>query len=115
MLQNNRQNCQCVTVAPVKPWRTVHTASLNGKPLVLRERGGEFLIQIDGHVLMTSREYESEKDLAGDVCRNLKSTAPRVLIGGLGVGHTLRAALDALPSKAEVTVAEISPDLVEWN
>lgn len=85
-------------------------------PLELRRRGDdEFLITIDGRVLMNGVANRSELALAELACAALPSAhRPRVLIGGLGLGLTLRAALDALPSPARVTVAELTPAVVRW-
>ncbi|HKA13602.1 MAG TPA: spermidine synthase [Myxococcota bacterium] len=63
---------------------------------------------------MTSAAHRSESELAEWVCGDLTSHHPRVLIGGLGLGYTLRAALDALPRRAAVRVAEIEPAVVAW-
>jgi len=73
-------------------------------------------IEIDGRPLMSTHEHGSEDDLGRVVAERLAGiAAPRVLIGGLGLGFTLRAALDALPKAAEVVVAELVPDVVRWN
>ncbi len=64
---------------------------------------------------MTSRMHGSEDTLATLGCRDLPPKAPRVLIGGLGMGFTLRSALDLLPADALVVVAELVPAVVEWN
>jgi spermidine synthase len=65
---------------------------------------------------MTSREHESELELARLGCARIATRpAPRVLIGGLGLGYTLRQTLDMLPPSATVVVAELLPDIVEWN
>lgn len=84
--------------------------------LELRKRGDrDFMILIDSRVLMTSYITSSELFLAESGCALIAERAkPRVLIGGLGLGFTLRAALDALPRNAKVTVAEINPKIIEW-
>ena len=65
---------------------------------------------------MSSRAHGSEDALAVLGCRRARTLArPRVLIGGLGMGFTLRAALDVLPAEALVVVAELVPAVVEWN
>jgi len=70
----------------------------------------------DGQPLMTSREHESELELARLGCAHITSRrASRVLIGGLGLGYTLRQTLDMVPPSATVVVAELLPDVVEWN
>ncbi|NIJ08132.1 spermidine synthase [Sphingomonas vulcanisoli] len=63
---------------------------------------------------MGSWESRSEEALATLVCRRLDGPASRILIGGLGMGFTLRAALDALPAGAEIVVAELVPKVVSW-
>ncbi len=84
--------------------------------LELRQRGErDFMILIDSRVLMTSYITSSELFLAETGCERISTRPnPRILIGGLGLGFTLRAALDALPRRAEVTVAELNPRIIEW-
>lgn len=97
------------------PWKVLETVTTSEGELQLRQRGGEFLIVIDGRVLMTSTERLSEEALASLACASLRGVAaPRVLIGGLGMAYTLRAALDALPANAEVVVAELTPTVEAW-
>ncbi len=98
-------------MSEVKPWQTLATAG----PLTLKSRGGEYLVLTDGKILMGSKRHGSEDELANKGCEALGMRAPKVLIGGLGFGYTLRRALDLLPSDAQVTLSEMSPDLVEWN
>ena len=72
------------------------------------------MVQVNRRVLMVNRTFQSEISLAEEAIARVES--PRhVLIGGLGFGYTLRAALDALPPTARVSVAELVPELVEWN
>jgi len=98
-----------------QPWRTLDTQETPDGPLELRRRGDDFLILISGRVLMNSRENRSEIAVAEAACRELEGhAAPLVLIGGLGMGCTLRAALDALPSTAHVLVAELNPIIERW-
>jgi len=82
----------------------------------LRRRGErDFLIAQGGRVLMNSAAHRSEQQLASAACAGLAAHArPRVLIGGLGMGFTLRAALDALPAAATVRVAELHACVVDW-
>lgn len=88
----------------------------DGGELTLNEHVSEFAILLDGQSLMSSRMHHSEDALATIGCRLAKSVArPRVLVGGLGMGFTLRAALDVLPATAEVVVSELVHDVVEWN
>ena len=97
------------------PWKTLETVATAEGKLELRQRGErEFLIVIDGRVLMTSRDRRSEEGLASHACAALTVQAPRVLIGGLGMAYTVRAALDALPPAAEVVVAELTPAVEVW-
>jgi len=96
-------------------WTTLDRVASAGGALELRRRGErEFLITVDGRVLMTSAAHRSESALAEWLCEGLASSRPRVLIGGLGMGYTLRAALDALPRAAAVRVAELEPAVVAW-
>ena len=83
--------------------------------LVLYHRDGVFQIRVNGLELMSSRGHGSEEALAQLAAAALDGRAPRVLIGGLGMGYTLRAALDALPRDASVVVAEVFRAVVEWN
>jgi spermidine synthase len=97
------------------PWKTLATEATAEGKLELRQRGeGEFLIVIDGRVLMTSRDRRSEEGLARLACAELRAPRPRVLIGGLGMAYTVRAALDALPAAAELVVAELTPAVDAW-
>jgi len=99
------------------PWKLLDSKTTAEGALELRQRGDrEFLIVIDGRVLMTSRDRRSEQGLAVLACGALpgRASAPRVLIGGLGMAYTVRAALDALPAAAEVVVAELTPAVLAW-
>lgn len=88
----------------------------DGRKLTLYHRHGDFYIDLDNEQLMSTRDHGSEDALADIACSDLPTRKkPRVLIGGLGLGFTLRAALSALPPGAEVVVAEIFPIVVEWN
>jgi spermidine synthase len=100
----------------VKPWRTIASVATADGALELRQRGPlDFLIVIAGRVLMTSAARRSEEDLATLACGAVAARPrPRVLIGGLGMAYTLRAALDALPAAAEVVVAELTREVVDW-
>jgi spermidine synthase len=101
----------------MKPWETLETATApDGSPLRLDRRDDEYVLRMGGHVLMSSRQHESEEALAREACARLSSRAEaRVLVGGLGFGYTVRAALDALGPGAKVVVAELLPQLVTWN
>lgn len=88
----------------------------DGGELVLFEHAGVFTIRVNGRELMSSRSFTSEKTIATLGCAQIQNRRrPRVLIGGLGLGFTLRATLDALQPDAEVVVAEIFPAVVQWN
>lgn len=98
----------------MKPWKTLATAATDEGPLELRQRGDkEFLLVIGGRILMTSHERTSEERLATLACA-LLGASPRILIGGLGMAYTLRAALDALPTDARIDVAELVPEVEQW-
>jgi spermidine synthase len=99
-----------------RAWQRLDRVDTDEGVLELRMRGdSDFLILVDGRVLMQSVAHRSEVELAVVACRPLRQAPrPRVLVGGLGMGYTLRAALDELPATAEVTVAELTPRIVEW-
>lgn len=84
--------------------------------LELRKRGrGDFLITLGAQILMNSKAQRSEMALGRLGCRQLKAhSAPRVMVGGLGMAITLRAVLDELPATAEVVVAELNPKIHQW-
>ncbi len=99
------------------PWKTIESVATTEGALQLRQRGPkEFLITIDGRVLMTSEESTSERAVAALACAAISDRkSPRVLIGGLGMAYTVRAALDALPKAATVVVAELTAQVETWN
>lgn len=99
-----------------QPWTTLDRVSTPDGILELRRRGTrDFLITIEGRVLMNSSASRSEITLGDRACRPLTLLPkPRVLIGGLGMGLTLRASLDALPALAAVVIAELNPAMVAW-
>ena len=101
------------------PWRELGRAKVGrsaGDELVLMQRGDEFAIRMRGAELMNSRSHASEETLAKLGCADLARTPnARVLIGGLGMGFTARAALDVLPRDAQVTIVELVPEVVAWN
>jgi spermidine synthase len=99
-----------------RPWKTLARSESRAGPLELRQRGErDFLILLDGRVLMTSTAHHSESALAERACARLSTRHDaRVLVGGLGMGFTLRAALDQLPDAASAVVVEIDPRVVEW-
>lgn len=88
----------------------------DGTVLTLYRRDGAYAIRVGGVELMSTRRYHSEEQLAELACRPLQHRrGPRVLIGGLGLGFTLKAALRVLPQDARVVVAEIVSEIIEWN
>ena len=92
------------------------TVTADGTVLKLARRDNEYIIFANGKNLMSSRMHGSEEALATLACRRVRSLEyPCVLIGGLGMGFTLRATLDLLPPDAMVVVAEMVPAVVEWN
>ncbi|MGO6681069.1 spermidine synthase [Rhizobium leguminosarum] len=99
------------------PWIQLDSATIPGEngELRLKQRGGEFSIMLGANELMNSRLSGSEEALATLSWERIKSQPkPRMLIGGLGMGFTLRAALAVLPEDAGVTVAELVPSVVAW-
>jgi spermidine synthase len=91
------------------------TRAPDGTHLALTRHDREFIILAGGRPLMSSRMHGSEQALATFGCRNIPLQDACVLIGGLGMGFTLRATLDRLPPDATVVVAELIPAVVEWN
>jgi spermidine synthase len=86
-----------------------------GEELRLFRRGRDFMIVLGRNELMSSRMSGSEEALAVMTCERLGGRkAPHLLIGGYGMGFTLRAALAALGREAKVTVAELVPEIVRW-
>ena len=88
----------------------------NGTVIALYRHDGAYLIRADGVELMSTRRHLSEDRLADLACEPLRDRpGARVLIGGLGLGFTLRAALRHLRDDAEVVVAELVPEVIAWN
>jgi spermidine synthase len=86
-----------------------------GAELMLYRRGRDFMIVLDRNELMSSRMSGSEEALADMSCDRLRGRkAPHLLIGGYGMGFTLRAALAALGGDARITVAELVPEILDW-
>jgi spermidine synthase len=99
------------------PWLQIDTARVPGADVELRlmRRGDEFSMMLGPNELMNSRLSGSEEALATLVCRRIEAVkAPHLLIGGLGMGFTLRAALAVLGSKARIVVAELVPAVIAW-
>ena len=101
----------------MKGWELLGaTSAPDGTDIRLTRRANEYVILANGKPLMSSQLHGSEEALAtlgSTEARQL--TRPRVLVGGLGMGFTLRAVLDVLPSAAVVVVAELLPAVIEWN
>jgi spermidine synthase len=86
-----------------------------GPPLRLVRHGGDFIIMLDRNELMSSRMWGSETALGAMTCERLRDpAAARILIGGYGMGFTLRAVLQAVGTKARILVAELVPGIIEW-
>jgi spermidine synthase len=100
------------------PWRLLDSAQVPGEneDLRLYQRGAEFSIRVDGSELMNSRAHGSEDAMAQLACGRIASIpCPKVLIGGLGMGYTLAAALNKLGTESQVVVAELVQAVVAWN
>src|SRR6266849_1714963 len=98
------------------PWSLLDTAQVpGGGELRLRRRGTEVAIMLDGNQLMSNRLSATEQALATMACEKIRARErPRILIGGLGMGFTLRAALVVLGKQARIIVAELVPAVVAW-
>jgi spermidine synthase len=116
MHDSDSGKCVCET-AGMKAWELLgQTCTPDSNDMRLAYRDDEYIILVNGKTLMSSRMHGSEEALASVGCRYVRTTnQPRVLVGGLGMGFTLRATLDVLPPDAIVTVAELVPAVVEWN
>ena len=101
----------------MRPWELLgQTRTPDGEDMSLTRQGSEYVILASGKPLMSSRMHGSEEALAAFGCRDVRlRDEPCVLVGGLGMGFTLRATLDVLPPAATVVVAELVPAVVEWN
>lgn len=102
----------------MQPRELIGTAAVpGGEPLTLYRRGSDYMIVLDRNELMSSRMSGSEIALAEMSCARLAKLgrpAPHLLIGGYGMGFTLRAVLAALGPAARVTVAELVPEIIAW-
>ena len=99
------------------PWTLLDTVQVPGEggELRLMRRGAEFSITLGANELMNSRRGGSEEALAAIACERIRARArPLILIGGLGMGFTLRAALAVLGTEARIVVAELVPAVVAW-
>jgi len=99
------------------PWQQIDTARVPGAEVELRlmRRGAEFSMMLGQNELMNSRLIGSEQALATLACKRIEAVKrPHLLIGGLGMGFTLRAALAVLGSEARIMVAELVPAVIDW-
>ena len=102
----------------MRPWELLSTSTTpgEGQELRLYRRGDEFSIKVGNTPLMNSRVHGSEDALAEQACKRLGNRSRlRLLVGGLGMGFTLAAALQQLGPDAKVVVAELIPAVVTWN
>ena len=100
------------------PWKLLSRSKTpdNKRELILYQRDTEYSIRVNGQELMNSRMFGSEMMLAELSCPEIAERKnANVLIGGLGMGYTLSAALRLLHSDADVLLAELVPSVVEWN
>jgi spermidine synthase len=99
------------------PWEHIaSTVAPDGQRLELKRRGREYLVMAGGHDLMSSEDEGSSRALADLGCAHIdREKSALVLVGGLGMGYTLRAALDAVGPRAVVEVSEFVPAVAEWN
>ena len=97
------------------PRETIATAQIpDGDTLMLVSHGRDFIIMLGRDELMGTRMQYSEEQLAELTIAQIKARAPRVLIGGYGMGFTFRKALEKVSERGEVVVAEIVPEILEW-
>ena len=101
----------------MKKWTTVDRAlAPDGKTISLEEHDGSYAIRVDGIPLMSTRQHASEEKLAELACAHVSGIpGARILIGGLGFGFTLKAALASLAPDATVVMAEILGAVIAWN
>ncbi|HEX4135413.1 MAG TPA: hypothetical protein VHY84_12440 [Bryobacteraceae bacterium] len=101
----------------MKKWTSVETAlTPDGKTISLNEHDGNYFIRVDGADLMSTRRHASEEKIAELACAHIAAIrGSRVLIGGLGFGFTLKAALATLPADATVVMVEILAAVIAWN
>ena len=101
----------------MKKWTSIETALMpDGKTISLNEHDGNYFIRVDGADLMSTRRHASEEKIAELACAHAADVrGSRVLIGGLGFGFTLKAALATLAGDATVVMVEILAAVVAWN
>ena len=95
-------------------WVHLDSAALGGSRLDLYERGGVYMIRVDGWELMNGGYHESEDRLGEFAARLVRSPDPDILVGGLGLGYTLAALVRHLGGAGRVTVAELSDAVIRW-
>ncbi|PZU10722.1 spermidine synthase [Sphingomonas sp.] len=99
----------------MKPREVIGVAEVpGGPPLRLIRHDDDFMILLERNELMSTRKSGSEKALGQMTCDRLSLRSPRLLIGGYGMGFTLRAALEKVGADARIVVAELVPGIVEW-
>jgi len=106
-----------VVIIAVNPYTLLDKVNEHGAALCLYQRGVEFSIRVEKEgELMNSRLHYSEDVLAEIACKHVAQIkAPQLMVGGLGMGFTLRAALNHAQADAKVTVVDISPSVIQWN
>lgn len=101
----------------VKKWNTLaRVTTSDGSALTLNEHDGEYVLRVNGRELMSNMRHASELrlgELGGLAARGV--TGAHILIGGLGLGYTLRGALKTAPADARIVVAELMPEVLAWN
>jgi spermidine synthase len=100
----------------MKPWIKIdEKQTADGRLQLMRRGKKDFIIKLDNQILMNSHLSLTEQALATSAIGRLqKPEGARILISGLGMGYTLKSALDILPSRCSVTVAELNPIVIEW-
>ncbi len=99
------------------PWKEIDRAEIPGQKeeVTLRRRGEEYSIRTFDTELMNSRRHGSEESLAELACNRIKKPNLKILIGGLGMGYTLAAAIESTGADTTITVSELIPAVVKWN
>ena len=100
------------------PWKRIHTAPIPASEALIHlyQRGQEYSIRVGVDELMNSRVHGSETALAQLACSRIANRpSPAILIGGLGMGFTVAAALQQIKKGGRITVAELIPEIEEWN
>lgn len=98
-------------------WEKLDSGPVSGQmgQMELWRRGEDYVIRVDGRELMSSRVFDSERQLAALACERHASDDPKVLVGGLGMGFTLGATLEVTGEGSSIVVAEISKTVIAWN